>query len=102
MTTVYGVTFVGAREQIERQLKDRGDIPSELAWNASSYLAKKVLSYLANHVPLFWFIDASLLGLEHYWRCFHRCEEYSRLAKSVCPPHHQVNPGEAPVTAERR
>ena len=26
MTTVYGVTFVGAREQIERQLKDRGDI----------------------------------------------------------------------------
>jgi DNA-directed RNA polymerase len=45
MTTVYGVTFVGAREQIERQLKDRGDIPSELAWNASSYLAKKVLFY---------------------------------------------------------
>lgn len=43
MTTVYGVTFVGAREQIERQLRDRGDIPSELAWNASSYLAKKVL-----------------------------------------------------------
>jgi len=24
MTTVYGVTFVGAREQIERQLRDRG------------------------------------------------------------------------------
>ena len=42
MTTVYGVTFVGAREQIEKQLKDRGDIPSEKVWGAASYLAKKV------------------------------------------------------------
>ena len=29
MTTVYGVTFVGTQEQIERQLKDRGDVPLE-------------------------------------------------------------------------
>ena len=42
MTTVYGVTFVGAREQIEKQLRDRGDISEELCWKASSYLAKKV------------------------------------------------------------
>ena len=42
MTTVYGVTFVGAREQIERQLKDRGDIPYEECYMASVYLAKQV------------------------------------------------------------
>ncbi|KAF9472674.1 DNA/RNA polymerase [Pholiota conissans] len=48
MTTVYGVTFVGAREQIERQLKDRGDIPADLCWAASSYLAKKVLNTIGD------------------------------------------------------
>jgi DNA-directed RNA polymerase len=42
MTTVYGVTFIGAREQIEKQLKDRKDIPEEECWPAASYLAKKV------------------------------------------------------------
>src|SRR6266403_5899698 len=42
MTTVYGVTFVGAREQIERQLRDRGDIPSEECYMAAAYLAKQV------------------------------------------------------------
>ncbi|KAF8968738.1 hypothetical protein BDZ97DRAFT_326735 [Flammula alnicola] len=48
MTTVYGVTFIGAREQIERQLKDRGDIPQELIWGASSYLARKVLDTIGD------------------------------------------------------
>lgn len=42
MTTVYGVTYVGARDQIEKQLKDRGDIPEEECWATSSYLAKQV------------------------------------------------------------
>jgi DNA-directed RNA polymerase len=42
MTTVYGVTFVGAREQIERQLKDRGDVPCEECYLASVYLARQV------------------------------------------------------------
>jgi len=38
------VTFVGARDQIERQLKERKDIPHEKVWAAASYLAnlKKV------------------------------------------------------------
>ncbi|KAI0640998.1 DNA/RNA polymerase [Trametes meyenii] len=48
MTTVYGVTFVGARDQIERQLKDRGDIPPEQCWLAASYLAKKVLASIGD------------------------------------------------------
>ncbi|KAL4063046.1 hypothetical protein V8B97DRAFT_2026531 [Scleroderma yunnanense] len=43
MTTVYGVTYIGARDQIEKQLKDRGDIPEEDCWATSSYLAKQVL-----------------------------------------------------------
>jgi DNA-directed RNA polymerase len=30
MTNVYGVTFVGARSQIEGQLADREDIPEDL------------------------------------------------------------------------
>ena len=42
MTTVYGVTFVGAREQIERQLQDRGDVPLEECYLAAAYLAKQV------------------------------------------------------------
>jgi hypothetical protein len=43
MTTVYGVTFIGARDQIEKQLSARGELPEEECWEAASYLAKKVL-----------------------------------------------------------
>ncbi|KAI9511241.1 DNA/RNA polymerase [Russula earlei] len=48
MTTVYGVTFVGAREQIEKQLKDRGDIPVEDCYLAAAYLAKQVLQCIGD------------------------------------------------------
>ncbi|OAX44242.1 DNA/RNA polymerase [Rhizopogon vinicolor AM-OR11-026] len=48
MTTVYGVTYIGAREQIEKQLKDRKDLPEEECWGASAYLAKKVLSCIGD------------------------------------------------------
>ena len=48
MTTVYGVTFIGARDQIERQLKERKDIPEEECWNASAYLAKKVIGCIGD------------------------------------------------------
>jgi len=46
MTTVYGVTFIGAREQIERQLKDRHEVPAEHHFYAAAYLAKKVHIFL--------------------------------------------------------
>lgn len=42
MTTVYGVTFIGARDQIEKQLKDKKELKEEETWGAASYLAKKV------------------------------------------------------------
>ncbi|KAJ7206038.1 DNA/RNA polymerase [Mycena pura] len=48
MTTVYGVTFIGAREQIEKQLRDRTDLPPEECWRASAYLAKKVLAAIGD------------------------------------------------------
>ncbi|TFK47151.1 DNA/RNA polymerase [Heliocybe sulcata] len=48
MTTVYGVTFIGAREQIEKQLRDRSVVPEEEAWGASAYLAKKVLAAIGD------------------------------------------------------
>lgn len=45
MTTVYGVTFVGARDQIAKQLIAKGGIPQEHVYMASSYLAKTVCSH---------------------------------------------------------
>ncbi|KAI0070874.1 DNA/RNA polymerase [Panus rudis PR-1116 ss-1] len=48
MTTVYGVTYIGAREQIEKQLKDRGDIPLDECWNAAAYLTKVVLGCIGD------------------------------------------------------
>ncbi|KAJ7619446.1 DNA/RNA polymerase [Roridomyces roridus] len=48
MTTVYGVTFIGARDQIEKQLRDRKDLPEEECWLAASYLAKKVLGAIGD------------------------------------------------------
>lgn len=48
MTTVYGVTFIGARAQIEKQLATRGDIPAEECWGAAAYIAKHVLSSIGD------------------------------------------------------
>lgn len=48
MTTVYGVTYVGARSQIEKQLRDICDIPADETWGASSYLAKKVMACIGD------------------------------------------------------
>ncbi|TDL27019.1 DNA/RNA polymerase [Rickenella mellea] len=48
MTTVYGVTYVGARAQIERQLKDRGDIQINDCWDASSYIAKLTMESIGD------------------------------------------------------
>lgn len=68
MTTVYGVTFVGAREQLEKRLEERGDVPVEDAWLASSYLAKRVRIewvldpfYFIAEMMLFRFSPASVI-----------------------------------------
>lgn len=41
MTTNYGVTMYGARQQIGRQLRDLDDFPNEYVPEASNYLAQK-------------------------------------------------------------
>lgn len=48
MTTVYGVTFIGAKNQVSRQLVDRGDIDPQKIWIVSTYLAKKILACIGN------------------------------------------------------
>ena len=41
MTSVYGVTYIGAREQIKRRLKERGAIADDVElFGASCYAAK--------------------------------------------------------------
>ncbi|KAJ0744625.1 putative DNA-directed RNA polymerase [Helianthus annuus] len=47
MTSVYGVTFVGAREQIKRRLQEKGHITDDqLLFSASCYAAKVTLEAL--------------------------------------------------------
>ncbi|WFD23506.1 DNA-directed RNA polymerase [Malassezia equina] len=48
MTTVYGVTFIGAKNQVMRQLADRGDVPAEELWSAASYLAKVIMDCIGD------------------------------------------------------
>lgn len=48
MTTVYGVTFIGAKDQVMRQLADRGDIVPEDLWGCASYLARTILDCIGD------------------------------------------------------
>lgn len=44
MTSVYGVTYIGAREQIQRRLRERGLIDDDTVLYKASCYATKVLS----------------------------------------------------------
>lgn len=46
MTSVYGVTYVGAREQIKRRLEEKGLITDDRALFGASCYAAKVINYL--------------------------------------------------------
>ncbi|RCI02134.1 DNA-directed RNA polymerase [Rhizopus stolonifer] len=46
MTNVYGVTFIGARAQIENRLKENPNIPRDKVYILAGYLAKAVFSSL--------------------------------------------------------
>lgn len=49
MTSVYGVTFIGARDQIFRQLKDQHFLKNDdEEFKASTYVAKLTLDAIAN------------------------------------------------------
>lgn len=46
MTNVYGVTYIGARAQIESRLREMDDIPREKIYSLAGYVAKKVFASL--------------------------------------------------------
>jgi len=46
MTSVYGVTFVGARQQIQARLKERNALPEEMRYRAACYAARSTLQGL--------------------------------------------------------
>ncbi|EFC38178.1 predicted protein [Naegleria gruberi] len=46
MTSVYGVTFVGAREQIQKRLKEKKEVPEDDVFACASYLASITLKSL--------------------------------------------------------
>lgn len=48
MTTVYGVTFIGAKEQVSRQLADVADISAEDLWHCASYLAARIIECIGD------------------------------------------------------
>lgn len=43
MTSVYGVTYIGARDQILKQLKERSVVSEDKQWECASYLAKHTM-----------------------------------------------------------
>ncbi len=43
-----GVTYIGAKDQIAKQLVQRGDIPSDAIFHVSSYIAKTVLNCIGD------------------------------------------------------
>jgi DNA-directed RNA polymerase len=85
MTTVYGVTFIGARDQIEKQLRDIEGISREQAWTAASYLAKQVsLAMEALSFAASLNVTLSPQGIGLHRRSFPRCFPDPALAQHVC------------------
>lgn len=70
MTSVYGVTFIGAREQIRKRLKERvfgDDIDDTLSFRATCYAAKVNITYV--HI----FMNICIISsLKNYLPCFNR------------------------------
>jgi DNA-directed RNA polymerase len=94
MTTVYGVTFVGAREQIERQLKDRGDVPLEECYLAAAYLAKQVRrSCLFSQKNVF---DFAFSGVAMHRRLVPGSERHHELADCLCAYNLEVRARRSP------
>ncbi|XP_058067741.1 DNA-directed RNA polymerase 3B, chloroplastic isoform X2 [Magnolia sinica] len=64
MTSVYGVTYVGAREQIKRRLEEKGNITDDrLLFRASCYAAKVIAS---ENQPVRWTTPLGLPVVQPY------------------------------------
>lgn len=90
MTTVYGVTFIGAKNQIQRQLKDRGDIPAEHLYTCSLYLGRLVLDSIGD-------IFKGATGIQTW---LNRCARL--IAKSIPPQRIQAALQEEPPKRVRK
>lgn len=91
MTTVYGVTFVGARDQIAKQLRARGDMSSDDVWVTSAYIAKKVLNSIGS---LFWGARAIQDWLTNTARLISRAIPADRLEQATSNAvEKQIRPG---------
>lgn len=69
MTSVYGVTFIGARQQIHRQLKDQNFLQENKCYEGSHYLAVLTLKAISNlferaHLIKKWLIKCAKLVAE--------------------------------------
>jgi len=64
MTTVYGVTYIGARDQIEKQLREKSIVAPDQRWSVAGYLAKEVRH---NHSPVFPSLNTVNLDSCSYW-----------------------------------
>ena len=98
MTTVYGVTFVGAREQIERQLRIADIVDPDMRYQTSVYLAN-VVSVTPGLT-----IEASRLHLDTslHRQSFPRRQGYPKLAINLCQAHLPVYSGRSCFPACRR
>lgn len=63
MTIVYGVTFVGGRLQIEKQLKEL-NVPEEILFKGSSYLVNQVFRSIGEL-----FTSARKIQVRHLTSC---------------------------------
>ena len=76
MTSVYGVTFIGAKDQILRQLRERSTLREEDLLPASNYIAKITMEVLENFFQgaqriKKWLIDcAGLIAKKGYPVCW--------------------------------
>jgi len=66
MTTVYGVTLIGAKDQVMRRLQDRKDVPAEKIWLAGGYLARLIIDCIGDlfsgaHAIQSWLHDSASL-----------------------------------------
>lgn len=103
MTTVYGVTFIGAKKQIAKQLKERGDIPIEHLYMCSLYLGRIVLDSIGD---VFKGATAIQTWLNRSARLIAKSIPAGRVnaatAKLKVPKSRKkVKPGEEPVAAPK-
>ena len=83
MTSVYGVTFVGAKEQIYRALKDKGEV------NQSLLMVFTFMSLLNLFLACFLsYRSCNVQGAEEHvlW-----CPRNPRMAHRMCPPNLKIS-----------